>query len=340
MRIRKSLSVLLAFILALGAFAAAEPATKPAFRSYADIRKYISANQPKELDIGKVNYKPTDILKLKELMGEGSLIHFTSRWERLAFTEESTELDLNLVGRITKNEMEAILILCPNVRKVTLTKHYYIKNKDMEAFMTQYPDIDFVWMVSLGGRHRVSTESTAYSTMNEPSTEDKITSKDLEALKYVKHLQALDVGHNYITSLDFLQYCPDLELLIIGDNKGITDITPIGTLKHLQYLEMFSTSPDDIKALANCTELIDLNLSYCKKLTSLSDLDGLKKLERFWGNHMDSLDQAEKTRFAEVHPNTSYVFNGYHATSEGWREHERYDHYRECFWKNKWTPFE
>ena len=122
-------------------------------------------------------------------------------------------------------------------------------------------------------------------------------------------------------------------------NKKIKDITPIGELKHLQYLEIFSTDTVDISPLANCTELIDLNLSAMKSVTDLSPLDGLTKLERFWGTRMDGLSEEEKERFTAAHPGVQISFNAKHQTSDGWREHERYTHYCWCLKHQTWIPF-
>ena len=159
--------------------------------------------------------------------------------------------------------------------------------------------------------------------------------------EYVAQLK--DSDHK-ITEEEFGRYLytrdyPELELLILGDNRGITDITPIGNLTHLQYLELFSTGTADLSPLANCRELIDLNLCYDMKVTDLSALEGLTKLERFWGNHMDGLTAEETERFTALHTGTECVFNGKHATSEGWREHERYEHYRWCLKNQVWIPF-
>ena len=194
-------------------------------------------------------------------------------------------------------------------------------------------------MVCLKGRYRLPSNCTAYSTLNGPDEPEKLRSGNLEALQYVHGLKALDLGHNDITDLDWLQYCPDLELLILSDNKKIKDITPIGELKHLQYLEIFSTDTVDISPLANCTELIDLNLSAMKSVTDLSPLDGLTKLERFWGTRMYGLSEEEKERFAAAHPGVQISFNAKHQTSDGWREHERYDHYCWCLKHQTWIPF-
>ena len=309
------------------------------FRSYDEALKYARENKPAELDVGEVRWQPEDLLKLREAMGEGAVLHFRTRLGEMILSDEDTEINLNRIQRITAETLESVIALCPAAQTITLTKHFYLRNKTMTGFMEKSPDIEFVWQVTLAGRHRLATACTAYSSFHSPDTEEKLTSADLEALKYVHGLKALDLGHNDITSLDFLKYCPDLEMLILADNWKITDITPIGNLAHLQYLELFVTGVEDLSPLANCTELLDLNLSYDRKVTDLSPLDGLPNLERFWGNHMDGLAEEEINRFTALHGSTECVFKGIHNTSEGWREHERYDHYRWCLQNQVWIPF-
>ena len=323
-----------AAFLCFGAFA-----DGPAFKSFNAAMEYVRENRPAELDLGRVRWVPSDLKKLKDEMGGGAVLHFTTVWGDVTLCDGDTEIDLNPASGITAETLEAVIALCPAAEKITLTKHRNIRNEEMAELIERYPGITFVWSVRLGRYHRINSDATAYSTFHEPSETERMISGDLEALQYVPGLKALDLGHNSLTDLDFLRYCPDLELLILGENKGITDISMIGTLSHLQYLELFSTGAADIRPLANCRELLDLNLCYCKQVTDLSALDGLEKLERFWGNHMDGLSEEEKDRFAAAHPGCECVFNGQHATSEGWREHERYDHYRWCLKNSRWIPF-
>ena len=84
---------------------------------------------------------------------------------------------------------------------------------------------------------------------------------------------------------------------------------------------------------------LSLSVQGEEPVQDLSPLDGLTNLERFWGNHMDGLTEEEINRFTALHGGTQCVFNGIHNTSEGWREHERYYHFRRCFKHQTWIPF-
>ncbi len=329
----------LLILLAIPLFAAGETEAV-SFSSFNKAKQYVEENQPKELNLGNVRFRISEMATLLDMMGEGAKLHFSASWLGTTVTDADTEIVIKKAKTASAEDLEKLIRLCPNVRHIDLTKDNSFKNQAIAALMEKYPEIEFTWMVWLDRYHYLSSDSTAYSTLHEPNAPHKLKAADLEPLKYIKGLRALDVGHNEIESLEWLQYCPDLELLILGKNDKLADISPIGSLKKLQYLELFSTSAADISPLANCTELVDLNLCYLKKVTDLSVLDGLQKLERFWGNHMDGLPKEEKERFQAAHPDTQCVFDGKHATSEGWREHPRYDHYRWCLKNRIWIPFD
>ena len=302
---------------------------------------YIDENRPMELELRELTLKPKEIAQLLEHMPEGAVLHFTTKWLGVSVSDTDEELDLTAIRRRPALEdMEQLIRLLPGLRRVDLSGGHRMGNDDMIRLTEEFPEITFVWKIELNSKHRnLCTMDTAYSMFNSPlKKSERVTSAQLELLQYAPGLKALDLGHNNIKSLDFLRFFPDLELLILADNP-ITDIEMIGTLKHLKYLEIFSTQISDLSPLANCTELLDLNLSYCTKVKDLSPLDSLPALERFWGVGMRGLDREEKARFTEARPQTEVNFTAEHATADGWREHPRYRHYTECLKNHRWIPF-
>ena len=53
-----------------------------------------------------------------------------------------------------------------------------------------------------------------------------------------------------------------------------------------------------------------------------------------------NVSDEQKTKFIETHPQTKAVFYGNHATSDGWRDHDRFQHYRWCLHAHTWIPFD
>ena len=176
----------------------------------------------------------------------------------------------------------------PNLKKLDMFATD-IRKPQIEHLAEKFPDIEFGWTMAIPcvnnsnpGRnlHRIRTDATAFSTYHN-SYCTLHTNEDLSVLKYCKNLKALDLGHNNITDLTFLYDHPDLRVLILGRNNYITDITPIGSLVNLEYLELFSAKVTDITPLLNCTKLLDLSL--CNNLIEdLSPLYEMKSLRRLW----------------------------------------------------------
>lgn len=336
---RKMPAVLFLLLLACGLCLAAKADTlKKA--GLTDTLKYIKKNQPAELTIESGKFKPSELIQVRNALPEGAEFHFSVNWSNVSYTDETEELDLrSLKGSVKVSDLEALVSLCPKIRRIDNSAKLSPSNKEMIGLIEKYPEVQFEWVVSLGHGHYCATTATTFSTMNEPSSGKELTSKNLELLKYCPHLKALDLGHNKVTTLDFLQYVPELELLIIGQNN-VKDITPIGQLKNLQYAELFTNPFTDLSPLANCTELLDLNITNCQT-PDLSPLDGLQKLERLWANMIKKLTDEEKERFISLHPNCEVDFQPSHAaTVDGWRKHPRYKHYIWCFKNKTWIPFD
>lgn len=185
-------------------------------------------------------------------------------------------------------KLDAFISSLPNLKKLDMFATD-IRKAQIEHLAETFPDIEFGWTMAVPctnnlnpGRnlHRIRTDATAFSTYHNKYC-SLHTNEDFSILKYCKNLKALDLGHNHITDLSFLYDHPDLHILILGRNDAITDITPIGSLKELEYLEIFSNKITDISPLVNCTHLLDLSL--CNNLIEdLSPLCEIPSLQRLW----------------------------------------------------------
>ena len=337
-RLRRILCLAAAVLLAcLSVSAAADPEVR--FKSFNDVMKYIKENQPKDLDIGSVRIKPTELEKIADALQEGGTLRFSTSWCGTVITESDEIIDLNgSKTNVTVKDVEILIRLVPGVKKIILSAHRNLSNKEMIPLLEKYPEIEFVWLINLAGAYTLSSDATAYSTMKGEKTGRKLKSSELEVLKYAPDLKALDLGHHAITSLDFLKGL-DLELLILADND-ITDISVLAEMPHLQYAELFMNDITDVSPLAACTELLDLNLCF-NKITDLAPLDACTKLERLWAIRNKELGEAAQQYFIGTHPDCETVFfsGSKSSTGEGWRDHPRYKHYVPCLKKHVWVPF-
>ena len=185
----------------------------------------------------------------------------------------------------------------------------------LAQFREDYPDVDIVWRINFG----------PYSCRTD--TERVFANGSLDAascynLRYCNKVKYIDLGHNdYLTSIDFAAYMPDLEIGIFAATS-LYDISPLANCRKLRYLEIFVTNVSDISALANCTELEQLNISCCFSLRDLSPLYGLTKLKRVWNNY-SSVPQTKRNEIMKALPDCEFCFLKGGSTDYGWR----YDNY-------------
>ena len=238
----------------------------------------------------------------------------------------------------------------PNVKKVDMFATDIRRNR-IDEMAERYPDIEFGWTMIIPCRnelhpertvHRIRTDATAFSTLHNTTCTEH-TARDFEILKYCKNLQALDIGHNAVTDLSFLYDLPHLKVLIVACNITLKDITPIGSLKELQYLEIFKNDINDISCLANCTELVDLNICF-NRISDWSALEGLTHLRRLWlfnsNNYSDNIPVPREAMDAlrRALPDCKVDEKSY-STEGGWRNHPRYDTLYAMFAGTEYIPF-
>lgn len=259
----------------------------------------------------------------------------------LTVPTDSAVLDFDCAG-ISVTDADALACVLDTMPSVTEVRMFdsEMAVPDMEKLFDAYPQVFFGFTLHLQVHH-IRTDATAFSTLHfaSPTKEDgRHTSDELRMLRMCRKLKALDLGHNYLTDLDFLYWMPDLEVLIISPNYGLTDITPVSACPKLVYLECFNTPVTDLTPLSGLTELRDLNLTRCDKVTDLSPLYELPKLERFWWGHMGKVTTAQKKIMREKHPDCRFV-NVYDPTGGGWRNHPHYKALFDFFRTGVYVPF-
>ncbi len=245
---------------------------------------------------------------------------FTVIVDNKKFENSIEELDLSRT-KVTSEDVKKLISLFPNIKKLDLS-YTQLTNEECDQFRKDYPDIETNWVVSLG-RWSLRTDAITFSVLIQYFDYVRMTSEDIQVLKYCTKLKALDLGHQAITDISVIgDYLPDLRILILADNK-ISDITPISKLKHLHYLELFINPISDISPLKENTELVDLNLANLNKVTDVEPLLDLPMLERLWINNT-GLGASGIKALDETYPNLLMAITGNQSTHQGWRAHPRY----------------
>ena len=240
-------------------------------------------------------------------------------YETLSISPGTEILDLDAAGiRVTdvKALAEAVDQL-PGLKEVLLYDSP-LETADMEwLFDRYYPDIFFGFTLQIGP-HIIRTDRTAFSTLHlagKMKDDERHNTEDLEPIRMCTKLKALDLGHNYIENIDFLNWMPELEVLILFSSR-ITDLTPLSGL----------------------TKLRDLNLTRCTEVRDLSPIYELPNLERVWWGLMNRIKAEQKRTMKQLHPNCKFVTVD-NPTEGGWRKHSHYKELHEFFRTGVYVPF-
>lgn len=213
-----------------------------------------------------------------------------------------------------------------------------LSNDTLAELREEYKnDFKLAWTIPMG-RWFIHTDDIAFSVLIVRYDYRRMTSEDIQVLKYCNELQALDLGHQNITDISVIgEYLTDLRILILADNR-ISDITPLKNLKHLHYLELFINPLHDYSPLEELKELVDLNICY-NYVNDSSFITKLPKLERLWivgtGIYGENLQKA-----IQQHPNLRYDLRGPGSTENGWRGHKRYFTMIDMFYKRDYISEE
>jgi len=253
------------------------------------------------------------------------------------------ELDLSKTKLGGTEEVKNLIAEMPFLKKLIVCD-CGLSDEQMVTLAEEYPQIRFVWVIRLGP-HKLRTDAVGFSTKNpskhtSPKASEEYNKKvkttkrlyegDIALLKYCYDLEALDLGHNYLTNNDLqvIAGLTKLKVLILADNK-ITDISALTTLKDLEYIELFMNKIPDLSPLTEMPSLQDVNVCNVG-VSDLSPLFSLTGVKRLWyAMNPFSRDQAAAVK--EALPGCLCNYTTRDETAEGWREDPRYQWMRSYF---------
>lgn len=349
--LKKAICMLLALWMLLGSFALAEETVLDlrgkSFSGLEDVCKAIDAAG--EVDVVDLTNVILPVSIRKQLVKAYPDIHFRWTLDVYGVRVTSEDTTLNMAGKHVSDRQKIIncLDIMPNLERVLMYNNY-LTQAEREQMFYGYPDVFFGWSFTMGdGKFTVRTDATAYSTLKKDGDPPYVSTYWVE---FCPDLKALDLGHNTIRDLSFLEKAPKLKVLILACNE-IEDLTPIACQTEIEYLELFSNKISDLTPLANLTQLKDLNLCY-NKITDLSPLYDLPNLERIWLSMNPGITQEQKDALRAHHPDAEIVYFSYGATGAiedgngnkipdtGWRQHERFPIVWTIFNKGAYLPWD
>ena len=237
-----------------------------------------------------------------------------------------TEIDLSGIEMTDSAALEALLPHMHHLEKVILCD-CGLSDEQMAALNEKYEPVRFVWTLHISDYYHIRTDAVGFIGTGEQY--GYFTAETIQRLRYCEDMEALDLGSriNFSCDLAFLTGMPKLRFLLLGEAK-ITDITPIGELHELEYLELNYTEVKDLSPLANCKKLLDLNVAFNSQADpkeNFSLLSGMTQLERLrYSSGM--IAGEDRDALAAALPGTEIeVIRDPLATCGGtWREHPRY----------------
>ncbi len=254
------------------------------------------------------------------------------------YPASAQELDLSGIKISDPARLEQALMQMEQLTWIDMS-YCGLSNETLAALRERLAarNVTLVWTMRFG-RWTLRTDATAFSTLNDSKTK-RYGDETFQCLQYATELRAVDLGHNWIFNVDFLEPLTELRVVILSDNR-ITDISCLDG-KPLEYLEMFNNRVRDISFLADCDTLIDLNLCNTH-VSDLSPLYRLPNLKRVWMGDIDELTQAEINEFLSWQQETleGYNFFTKYPTEYGWRVNERYEIIKAMFKEGVYMPFD
>ncbi len=241
-------------------------------------------------------------------------------------------------------DMNNVLDSLPNLKKIYMIGCGY-NNEEYAALQDAHPDIKIVWEIVLS-YWTIRTDAVAFSTFKTCDDRFFLYNDEAYYLKYCTDLVALDLGHNFVSDISFLQYMPNLKILILVDNvkqvredgyiEYLSDLSMLKNCPKLRYLEIFAIHAQDLSFLEVCKDIEDLNISYTS-VNSIEYLTDLPHLQRLWMENC-GISYDDYIRLTEIYPEARIVYYGTGSIDQGWRDGDHYWAMRDMFFNNYVNP--
>lgn len=257
--------------------------------------------------------------------------------EEFEIMSNETEADISGID-VSELDMEEFFSSMPELQKIIM-KDCGLNNDGYAALQDSHPDIKIVWNIKT--RYwTIPTDSVGFSTLIGINDRRRLYNDDVKYFKYCTDMIALDLGHNCISDLSFLEYMPELRILILvenypsdGSSRRLKDISALKYCKHLRYLEFFANDVKDISVLEDLKELEDLNFCY-NPVESADALKDLPNLQKLWV-YGTRIPKDELKELREIYPDCKIVTSGSGSVDQGWRSGPHYEAMRNMVKNNE-----
>ena len=180
-----------------------------------------------------------------------------------------------------------------------------------------FPNIKIAWRVFFSPFSCMTDTEKIWASCD-------LTDAVSEPLKYCTDVKYLDIGHNAIKDISFVEYMPNLEAFIVSCSE-IEDISPIANHEKLIFFECAESYLRDCSPLATMPQLEYINIGCNPNMPPdfdwLFDLENPKRIfiQNYYDTSIDMSLLAEELeeKFPDCEVDVSW--NGMSALSAEWK---------------------
>ena len=286
------------------------------------LKKGVSLTGVKEIDLSGSGITLADALRLKEVFPQADLL-FDFELYGVPINSMDTFVDFSNIPMGSTEAVESIIPLMPKLEKIDMSDCGF-DNETMDALNKKYDKVRVVWTLHIT-YYSIRTDDKAFRASSRYY--GYFTDETLGWFRYCEDMICLDMGHRNYKDLSFLYEMPQLQYLVILYWQA-KDLSPVGSLKNLKWLEMNRESAPSIAALKGCTGLRDLNISFMP-LESQEDtyetILAMPWLERVWFSRAQLTEEQER-KLLEANPNLMMkgVYDWNQSNADPWRFDQDY----------------
>ncbi len=272
-----------------------------------------------------------DVIALKKAMPDTDFI-FDFELYGVKINSMDTFVDFTKTKMDSTEEVESIIPLMPNLEKIDMSwcgpdpEKDFFDNETMDAMNKRYDNVRIVWSLRIS-YYAIRTDAKGFRASSRYY--GYFTEENIHWFKYCPDLVSIDFGHRNLNDdyLSFLYDVPQLKHLILLHWR-CTDLTPIGSLKNLVWLELNKLPPTSLAPLVNCTSLHDLNICFTpftSQKETFETLMAMPQLERLWYSP-GQLSKEQEQKLQEKYPDLvmHYVTDPTLDKDDPWRFDEDY----------------
>ena len=307
----------LEFCIGVGGESIADSAQKVTVRAITDEELDLLRllTEMKQLHIVEPEASAENLIRLRDEYPDGAVT-----WEReicgVLCTSEDEEIDLS-GGKIgSLDQVDAGMAYFPDAERVFLGE-CGLDNDELAGYREQVREkYKLVWTVSCGNKLKARTDDTTFM----PVRERVYYFNDEEAynLRYCEDMVCIDIGHMSIHQIDFVEYMPNLEYLILAHTQ-VQYIEPIRSCKKLKFLELDWGPIKDLSPLVDCTALEDLNLG-----NTYADFDPIGRMTWLKNLWMIGCSRGSAYQMTQALTDTKVMVSGSATVANGWRNLQNY----------------